>query len=160
MWKIFLLFQERQDVPSVSWKQFKPSDWSVFPLTFLTCNKQGEVWCWHMLWYLIPFIHFVFAECLLASVSETQRLSKTPKYFSEAFRTTLNALSRSHGNLAFWLLWSDLWMLPSFWVSKNTSLKCVRIDTEGPHLWLSLLRWLWLAENCCKSVDYIQKLPT
>lgn len=98
------------------------------PPTFLTCNKQRGGWCWHSLWYLIFFYLGIYLLCVLQNVwcwifsresqgwheSQRQCCFQNPKYFSEAFTTALNALSCSHGNIAFWLLWSDLQMLPTF----------------------------------------------
>lgn len=119
MWKIFLLFQEQQEVPSVSWKQFKPSDWSESTShTFLTCDKQrGEAWCWHSPLISGSFLPrplaLCYPQCLvldllsrdtrLASVWAPQLCSKTPKYFSEALKALSHYLSCSHGNMALWL---------------------------------------------------------
>lgn len=88
-----------------------------------------------------PFICSVFYRMFGAgSPPETHKagtalrdaaLLPNPKIF---FRV-LNALSRSHGNVAFWLLWSDLRMLPSFQRPLlKLSLKCVCADTAGPRL--------------------------
>lgn len=78
-----------------------------------------------------------------AGIRETQLCSKTPKYFPKAFRATLNAPSCSHGNVAFWLFWSDLSMLPRFQRALLIlSLKCVCTDFVGSHVWLGLVKYI------------------
>lgn len=134
-----------------------------FPSTFLTCSKQrGEVWRWHSLWYLLLLCSAVYLLCVLHIVwcwissretqswHRSQRLSSSPKNppkkYSEAFRTTWNALSCSHGNVAFWLLCGDLRMLPSFQRPLlKLSLKCVCALTLWGH---SVIKFIVLAVVC------------
>lgn len=116
-WKIFLLFQKRQEVPSVSWKRFRLSDWSQPPLPHSSPvpNRGGRVELAHtlvshsaLLCSARPFIHSLFYRVFGAG-SHLQRhkagiknsaLLQNHKIF---FRAVLNAQSCSHGNVALWL---------------------------------------------------------
>lgn len=89
--------KNQQEVPSVSWEQFKCSDWSAFPPAFLTCNQERSIAV-----QLLAFILSVLCSMFAAGSPPERNKAGISRRASPPLQKTLTMFQRREQSYMLW----------------------------------------------------------